>query len=143
MIVPSSSAEAMEFPLGGDAYAESTRRVTLKRAALFAGAGVPQLQRVIATGGDQQLAVGKECDATDNQGMPKQGQLLATGSHVPQPYGCVATGRGQRSAPSGEKARPLIESAWPTSLVRSFPLATSQSLAVLSLLAVASRRSGR
>ena len=102
------------------------------------GRRVPDPHRPVGAGRGQG-PVGAERDPVDPAGVPGQGAEVLERRGVPDPDRAVPA-PAARNLPSGLNATQLTYSVWSVRVRRSFPVATSQTLTVLSHAAVASRR---
>ena len=129
--------ETMRCPSGLNATLGHRVRVAGERLADgLAGVGVPQPHRLVATAGDDALAVGAERHAPHR--VRVAGERLAdglAGVGVPQPHRLVATA-GDDAVPSGLNATLHTTSVWPVSgWPTGWPVSASHSRTVLSSLA--------
>ena len=84
---------------------------------------------------------GEKATETTQSECPAEGAQFAPARHVPELDGLSSAARGQDALPSGEKATEFDTNLeCPLRVRSSRPLATSQSLIVLSLLPEASMR---
>ena len=77
--------------------------MSLERERLLAGAGVPDLDRLIVAGGGDAAAVGAERHASDEAGVSLEREHLLAGAGVPDLDRPIVAGRGDAAAVGAER----------------------------------------
>ena len=93
----------MRRPSGLNATPYDPVGVSLEREGLLAGAGVPDLHRLIVAGGGDAASVGAERHAIDPVGVSLECERLLAGAGVPDLHRLIVAGGGDASPVGAER----------------------------------------
>ena len=108
----------MRRPSGLNATPSDVAGVSLERERLLAGAGVPDLDRLIVAGRGDAASVGAERHAIDGAGVSLERERLLAGAGVPDLDRLIAAGRGDASTVGAER-HAMTASVCPLSVLKS------------------------